>query len=61
MLVAFLAFVTALRGVVVLLQKLAAKTENPEDDKWVARAAAALSVVERSLDWVSVGPTSRKR
>ena len=59
--VAFLALVTALRALVVLLQKLAAKTETTEDDKALAGLAALLDRVERGLDWVSVGPTARKR
>ncbi len=59
--VAVLGTVTALRALVVVLQKFAVGTPTEEDDKALGRIAAALDWVERALDWVSVGPTSRKR
>ncbi len=58
---AFLGVVTAARMLVVMLQKLAAGTPTEEDEKVLGRVAAALGGIERALDWVSVGPTSRKR
>lgn len=59
--VAFLGVVTAARVLVVMLQKLAVGTPTEEDDKALNRIAKLLDRVERALDWVSVGPTSRKR
>ena len=59
--VAFLGVVTAARVLVVMLQKLAVGTPTEEDDKALNRVAKFLDRVERGLDWVSVGPTKRKR
>lgn len=60
-LVAFLAFVTALRALVVLAKKWAEKTATKRDDEIVDKVAGVLEFIERALDWVSVGPTRRKR
>ncbi len=60
-LVAFVAFVTALRVLVRWLQKLATSTKTTVDDEALDRVAAVLDRIDRVLDWVSVGPTSRKR
>lgn len=60
-LVAVVGAVTAVRVLVVMLQKLALGTVTEEDDKLLGRIASLLDRVERALDWVSVGPTSRKR
>lgn len=60
-LVMFLGAVTAARAIVVVLQRLAAATATDEDDKVLSRVGAALDLDDRVLDWVSVGPTNRKR
>lgn len=60
-LVAFLALVTALRGLLVLAKSWAEKTATLRDDEYVDQFAGLLEFLERALDWVSVGPTRRKR
>lgn len=60
-LVSLVALVTALRVFAVMLQKIATRTDGTADDEAAARIIGALSWIERALDWVSVGPTARKR
>ena len=58
--VAAVAAITALRVLAIALQKLAARTAGAADDAIARRIAAALGVLERAFDWVSVGPTGRR-
>ncbi len=56
-----LACTTILRVVLVILRQHAVGTPGVADDDGLNKLAGAVDWLERLLDWVSVGPTHRKR